>query len=61
MGTRATTVPVGVELAPGHTCGMLLVDRRPFARPDPGAAVTEVVLAADRDRVTGQLLDVLLR
>jgi hypothetical protein len=40
---------------------MLLVDRRPFARPDPAAAVTEVVLAADRDRVTGQLLDVLLR
>ena len=59
--TRTSTVPVGVELAPGRTRGMLLVDRRPFARPDPAAAVTEVVLAADRDAITGQLLDVLLR
>ena len=59
--TRAVTVPVGVELAAGATRGMLLVDRRPFAVPDPAAAVTEVVLAADRDRVTGQLLEVLLR
>jgi purine nucleosidase len=59
--TRTVTVPVGVELAPGRTRGMLLVDRRPFAVPDPAAPVTDVVLAADRDRVTGQLLDVLLR
>jgi len=59
--TRSIAVPVGVELAPGRTRGMLLVDRRPFVTPDPAAAVAEVVLAADRDAVTGQLLEVLLR
>jgi hypothetical protein len=29
--------------------------------PDPAAPVTDVVLAADRDRVAGQLLDVLFK
>jgi len=59
--TRSVTVPVGVELAPGQTRGMLLIDRRPFVTPDPASPVAEVVLAADRDAITGRLLDVLLR
>ena len=58
--TRSVTVPVGVELRGAQTRGQLLVDRRSFAAPEPGAALVRVVLGADRDRIVAQLLDGLL-
>jgi purine nucleosidase len=59
--TRSITVPVGVELRGERTRGQLLVDRRSFAAPEPGAATGTVVLAADRDRIVAALLASLLR